>query len=50
MLVGADNRPLTYNRASAVQGATVAAGPGLIRPMLAELAAKNSLKTSPVSP
>jgi myo-inositol-1(or 4)-monophosphatase len=50
MLVGADNRPLTYNRASAVQGATVAAGPGLIRPMLAELAAKNSLKTRPVSP
>ena len=43
-LVGADGADLRYNRAQAIQGATVAAGPGLIGPLLAELAAKNSLK------
>jgi myo-inositol-1(or 4)-monophosphatase len=49
-LVGADGLPLAYNRAAALQGATVASGPGLIPPLLAELAAKNSLKTRPDSP
>jgi myo-inositol-1(or 4)-monophosphatase len=43
-LVGADGLPLAYNRGPAVQGATIAAGPGLIAALLAELAAKNSLK------
>jgi myo-inositol-1(or 4)-monophosphatase len=46
-LVGPDDRPLTYNRPAAVQGATIAAGLGLIQPLLAELRAKNSLKTRP---
>jgi len=49
-LVGADGLPLAYNRAPALQGATIAAGPGLIQPLLAELTAKNSLKTRPDSP
>jgi myo-inositol-1(or 4)-monophosphatase len=49
-LLDSDGLPLAYNHASALQGATVAAGPGLIKPLLAELAAKNSLKTRPVSP
>lgn len=43
-LVGADGARLRYNRAQAMQGATIAAGPSLIAPLLAELAAKNSLK------
>lgn len=43
-LAGADGAPLRYNRAQAMQGATIAAGPALIAPLLAELAAKNSLK------
>jgi myo-inositol-1(or 4)-monophosphatase len=43
-LAGADGAALRYNRAQAIQGATIAAGPGLIGPLLAELAAKNSLK------
>ncbi len=49
-LVGADGLPLAYNRPLAVQGATIAAGPGLIQPLLNELAAKNSLKTRADSP
>jgi myo-inositol-1(or 4)-monophosphatase len=49
-LVGADGQPLTYNLAPALQGASIAAGLGLITPLLAELAAKNSLKTRPDSP
>jgi myo-inositol-1(or 4)-monophosphatase len=49
-LVDADNHPLSYNHASALQGATIAAGPELIQPLLAELAAKNSLKNRPDSP
>jgi len=49
-LVGPDGDPLLYNRASALQGATIASGPGLIQPLLAELAAKNSLKSRPDSP
>jgi myo-inositol-1(or 4)-monophosphatase len=49
-LVGADGHPLTYNGALALQGATIGAGPDLIGPLLAELAAKNSLKTAPDSP
>ncbi len=44
-LVGADGRELRYNNAQAIQGATIAAGPRLIDPLLAELAAKNSLKS-----
>jgi myo-inositol-1(or 4)-monophosphatase len=43
-LVGADGEKLSYNRPQALQGATIAAGPKLIAPLLAELAAKNSLK------
>ena len=43
-LVGADGAPLRYNRAEAIQGATIAAGPELIAPLFAQLAAKNSLK------
>jgi myo-inositol-1(or 4)-monophosphatase len=43
-LAGADGAPLHYNRAETIQGATIAAGPGLIAPLLAQLAAKNSLK------
>jgi myo-inositol-1(or 4)-monophosphatase len=49
-LAGADGKPLAYNSATAMQGATVAAGPGLIAPLLTELVAKNSLKTCPDSP
>ncbi|MEO8895918.1 MAG: inositol monophosphatase family protein, partial [Rhizomicrobium sp.] len=49
-LVGPDGNPLVYNRASALQGATIASGPGLIHPLLAELTAKNSLKPRPDSP
>ena len=49
-LVGTDGQPLTYNQAPALQGTTIAAGPGLITSLLAELAAKNSLKTRPDSP
>ena len=45
-LVGADGAALRYNRAQAIQGATIAAGPGLIAPLLAGLAAKNSLKAA----
>jgi myo-inositol-1(or 4)-monophosphatase len=43
-LVGADGALLHYDRAEAIQGATIAAGPELIAPVLAQLAAKNSLK------
>ena len=49
-LVGADGRSLTYNGALALQGATIGAGPGLIGPLLTELAAKNSLKPAADSP
>ena len=49
-LLGADGLPFAYNRASALQGATIAAGPELIQPLLAELAAKNLLKNRPDSP
>ena len=50
LLVGGDGQPLTYNHMSALQGATIAAGPGLILPLLAELAAKNLLKPHHDSP
>ena len=49
-LVGPDGIPLTYNGPLARQGATIGSGPGLTGPLLAELAAKNSLKTRPDSP
>ena len=49
-LVGPDGALLTYNGPLALQGATIASGPGLTGPLLAELAAKNSLKTRPDSP
>jgi myo-inositol-1(or 4)-monophosphatase len=49
-LVGANAGPLAYNSALALQGATIAAGPGLIQPLLVELSAKNSLKSRPDSP
>lgn len=49
-LAGPDGAPLAYNGPLALQGATIAAGPGLTGPLLAELAAKNSLKSRPVSP
>ena len=45
-LVGADGATLSYNRPQALQGATIAAGPKLIAPLLAELAAKNSLNSA----
>ena len=45
LVVGADGGTLSYNQPQALQGATIAAGPKLIGPLLAELAAKNSLKT-----
>ncbi|HUO03018.1 MAG TPA: 3'(2'),5'-bisphosphate nucleotidase CysQ [Rhizomicrobium sp.] len=45
-LVGGDGLPLRYNNAQAIQGATIAAGPELIGPLLAQLAAKNSLKNA----
>jgi myo-inositol-1(or 4)-monophosphatase len=48
-MVGTDGRSLFYNRAPAIQGATIAAGPDLIVPILTELAAKNSLKPGPKS-
>jgi myo-inositol-1(or 4)-monophosphatase len=44
LLVGADGAGLRYNRTQAIQGATIAAGPALIAPLLAGLEAKNSLK------
>ncbi|MBN9545646.1 MAG: 3'(2'),5'-bisphosphate nucleotidase CysQ [Alphaproteobacteria bacterium] len=49
-LVGSDDTLLTYNGPLALQGATIAAGPGLTGPLLAGIAAKNSLKTRPDSP
>ena len=49
-LVGPDGALLAYNGPRALQGATIAAGPGLVGPLLAEIAAKNSLKTRPDSP
>ena len=49
-LVGGEGGRLAYNRASAAQGATIAAGPYLIGPLLAQLRAKNSLKSGPDSP
>ena len=45
-LVSADGETLRYNRAEAIQGATIAAGPELIAPLLSQLAAKNSLKSA----
>ena len=45
-LAGTDGAPLRYNNAQAIQGATVAAGAELIAPLLAQLAAKNSLKNA----
>jgi myo-inositol-1(or 4)-monophosphatase len=44
-LVNLDGKEATYNGPSAIQGATIAAGPGLIHPLLAALREKNSLKT-----
>lgn len=44
-IVDLDGRMPVYNGPEAVQGATVAAGPGLIQPLLAALRQKNSLKT-----
>ena len=49
-LVDGDGQPLAYNRPMAIQGATIAAGPGLIAPFLTELAAKNLLKPRADSP
>ncbi len=49
-LADSDGKPLAYNRPRPVQGATIAAGPGLIGPLLAELAVKNSLKPPADSP
>jgi myo-inositol-1(or 4)-monophosphatase len=49
-LVDGNGQPLAYNRPSAIQGATIASGPGLVQPLLAELATKNSLKTRTDSP
>jgi myo-inositol-1(or 4)-monophosphatase len=49
-LVGPNDAPLGYNGPLALQGATIAAGPGLTGPLLAELAAKNSLKPRLDSP
>ena len=49
-LVGPDGSPLAYNSPLALQGATIGSGPGLTGPLLAELAAKNSLKSRPDSP
>ena len=46
-LVDQQGHALIYNRASAVQGATVAAGPALVGPLLAELREKNSLNSRP---
>ena len=44
-LVDEEDRLPVYNNAAAIQGTTVAAGPQLIQPLLAELRKKNSLKT-----
>jgi myo-inositol-1(or 4)-monophosphatase len=44
-LVDLDGRKPVYNNPAAIQGATIAAGPGLIEPLLAALREKNSLKT-----
>jgi len=44
-LVNLDGRKPLYNGPAAIQGATVAAGPKLIDPLLAALRQKNSLKT-----
>jgi myo-inositol-1(or 4)-monophosphatase len=49
-LVDGGGQPLSYNRPSAIQSATIAAGSGLIQPLLDELAAKNSLKGRADSP
>lgn len=49
-LVDSTGKPLAYNRSRAVQGATIAAGPGLIAPLIAELAEKNSFKPPADSP
>ena len=49
-LVGPDGTALTYNSPLTLQGATIGSGPGLTGPLLAELAAKNSLKSRPDSP
>jgi myo-inositol-1(or 4)-monophosphatase len=49
-LVGGDGTPLAYNGAAAVQGATIAAGPDLLDPLMRELAAKNLLKPATDSP
>ena len=43
-LVDLDGRKPVYNGPAAIQGATIAAGPGLISPLLAALREKNSLK------
>ena len=43
-LVDWDGKPASYNSPAAIQGATIAAGPGLIHPLLTELREKNSLK------
>jgi myo-inositol-1(or 4)-monophosphatase len=49
-LVGGNGAPLVYNGAAAVQGATIAAGPALLGPLMTELATKNLLKPAPDSP
>ncbi len=49
LLAGPDGAPLRYNRPQAIQGATIAAGPGLVPPLLAMLREKNSLKARPNS-
>jgi 3'-phosphoadenosine 5'-phosphosulfate (PAPS) 3'-phosphatase len=49
-LGGGDGTPLAYNGAAAVQGATIAAGPDLLDPLMRELAAKNLLKPATDSP
>ena len=43
-LVDLDGREPIYNGPDAIQGATIAAGPGLIAPLLTALREKNSLK------
>jgi myo-inositol-1(or 4)-monophosphatase len=44
-LVDLDGKTAIYNAPAAIHGATIAAGPGLIGPLLAALKEKNSLKT-----
>jgi myo-inositol-1(or 4)-monophosphatase len=44
-LVDLDGREPVYNVPAAIQGATIAAGPGLIDPLLTALRQKNSLKS-----